>query len=79
MLQARRAVLEGVGLDQHIIMTCCRSNQIDDEEAVQGGLIKWTHGSRQVFPCTYLGSAMEYVEFNQQYIAGLKAALLRLP
>ena len=34
--------------------------------------------TKSIHVCS-LGSAMEYVGFDQQHIAGLKAALLRLP
>ena len=69
-----RAILEGVGLDSSAIKACFRSNPLDDEEAVQDGLIKWTDGGHQVFPPTWgvLIDAMEYAEVGQQHIAGLK-------
>ena len=69
-----KAILEGVGLDSSAIKACFQSNPLDDEEAVQAGLIKWTDGGRQVFPCTWgvLIDAMEYAEVGQQHIAGLK-------
>ena len=72
-----QAVLEGVGLDATAIKACFQSNPLNDEEAVQAGLIKWTDGSRQVFPCTWgvLISAMEYAGVGQQYITGLKTKL----
>ena len=72
-----RAILEGVGLDAPAIKACFRSNPLDDEEAVQDGLIKWTEGGRQVFPPTWgvLIGAIEYAGVGQQYIAGLKTKL----
>ena len=72
-----QAVLEGLGLDAPAIKACFRSNPLDDEEAVQAGLIKWTDGCRKVFPCTWgvLIGAMEYAGVGQQYIAGLKTKL----
>ena len=72
-----RAVLEGVGLDSSAIEACFQSNPLNDEEAVQAGLIKWKGGSCQVFPCTWgvLIGAMEYARVDQQYIAGLKTKL----
>ena len=72
-----QAVLEGVGLDATAIKACFRSNPLDDEEAVQAGLIKSTDGGRQVFPCTWgvLIDAMEYARVGQQYITGLKTKL----
>ena len=72
-----KAILEGVGLDSSAIKACFRSNPLDDEEAVQAGLIKWTDGGRQVFPCTWgvLIDAMEYARVGQQYITGLKTKL----
>ena len=72
-----RAVLEGVGLDSSTIEACFRSNPLDDEGAVQAGLIKWEDGSRQVFPSEWkvLIAAMEYAGVAKQHIAGLKAEL----
>ena len=72
-----RAVLEGVGLDSNTIEACFRSNPLDEEGAVQAGLIKWKDGSRQVFPSKWkvLISAMEYAGVAEQLIAGLKAEL----
>ena len=72
-----RAVLEGVGLDSSTIEACFRSNPLDDEGAVQAGLIKWKDSSRQVFPSKWniLIGAMKYAGVAKQHIADLKAEL----
>ena len=72
-----KAVLEGVGLDSSTIEACFRSNPLDDEGAVQAGLIKWKDGSCQVFPSKWkvLISAMEFAGVAKQHIAGLKVEL----
>ena len=72
-----RPVLEGVGLDSSTIEACFRSNPLDEEGAVQAGLIKWKDSSRQIFPSKWkvLISTMEYAGVAKQHIAGLKAEL----
>ena len=74
-----RAVLEGVGLDSSAIEACFQSNPLNNEEAVQAGLIKWRDGGHRVFPCTWavLIGAMEYAGVGQQHIAGLKEKICR--
>ena len=74
-----RAILEGVGLDAPEIKACFRSNPLDDEEAVQDGLIMWTDGDHQDFPPTWgvLIDAMDYARIGQQHIAGLKENICR--
>ena len=74
-----RAILEGVGLDSDAIETCFQSNPLNDEEAVQAGLIKWKDGQSQHFPPTWgvLIDAMEYAEVGQQHVAGLKEKICR--
>ena len=76
-----RAILEGVGLDSDAIEICFRNNPLDNEEAVQAGLIKWKDGQSQDFPPTWgvLIDAMEYAEVGQQHIAGLKEKICRKP
>ena len=70
-----RAVLEGVELDSGTIEACFRSNPLDDEEAVQAGLIKWKDG--QGLPPTWevLIEAMDYAKIAQRHIVGLKKEL----
>ena len=70
-----RAVLEGVELDSATIQACFQSNPLNDEEAVQAGLIKWKDG--QGLPPTWevLIEAMDYAEIAQQHIDDLKKKL----
>ena len=70
-----RAVLEGVELDSATIQACFQSNPLNDEEAVQAGLIKWKDG--QGLPPTWgvLTDAMDYAEIAQEHIDGLKKKL----
>ena len=70
-----RTVLEGVGLDSDTIAACFRSNPLDEEEAVQDGLIRWKD-SQGVSPTwKVLVEAMEYAGIAQQHIQSLKAEL----
>ena len=39
-----RAVLEGVELDAATISTCIKGNPLDEEEAIQTRLTKWSDG-----------------------------------
>ena len=70
-----RAVLEGVELYAGTIEACFRSNPLDDEEAVQAGLIRWKDG--QGLPPTWsvLFEAMDYAGIAQQHIQSLKEEL----
>ena len=70
-----RAVLEGLGLDLYTIEACFRSNPLDEEEAVQAGLIRWKDG--QGLPPTWsvLFEAMDYAGIGPQHIQSLKATL----
>ena len=69
-----RAVLEGVGLDLETIEACFRNYPLNEEEAVQAGLIKWSrgHGSRT---WRALLAAMEYATFAHADVQHLKNAL----
>lgn len=72
-----RAVLEGVELDSDTIEACFQNNPLNEEMAVQAGLIKWKDYQSQDFPATWgeLIDAMEYAGVAQQHVAGLKAKL----
>ena len=70
-----KAVLEGVGLDSDTIKACFRSNPLDDEEAVQDGLIKWKDGQGRPPTWKVLLEAMEYAGVAQQHTDGLKMKL----
>ncbi len=73
-----RAVLEGVGLDAPTISACISAHPLNDEEAVQEGLIRWC-GGKGTQPPTWnvLIAAMNYAEIAQQDITALTNALWR--
>ena len=66
-----RAVLEGVGLDSETIGACFSS--VNEEEAVQAGLVKWCDGRGNKLPTwRVLFAAMEYALIAQQHVDELK-------
>lgn len=72
-----RAVLEGVGLDAPKIKACFNSHPLDEEEAVQEGLIMWSEGhcSHRLPTWAVLLEAMLYAELAQQDVQGLEEKL----
>ena len=70
------AILEGVGLGSNAIKACFSKHPVNEEEAVQAELVKWTR-DQGYKPHTWqvLLEAMEYAEFSQQYIQDLKKEL----
>ena len=71
-----RAVLEGVGLCTHTIYACFSSHPLDEEEAVQAGLIKWSGGQgRQPPTWQVLLGAMTYAQIAQEHVQELKNKL----
>ena len=71
-----RAVLEGVGLLTETIDACFSSHPLDEEEAVQAGLTRWSGGQgRQPPTWEVLISAMEYAKIAQQHIENLRKEL----
>ena len=71
-----RAVLEGVGLRSHAIDACFSDHPLDEEEAVQAGLTKWSGGQSDEPPTwKVLIEAMEYARIAQQHIEDLKEKL----
>ena len=71
-----RAVLEGLGLDTMTIDACFTSHPLDEEEAVQAGLTRWSGGQgRQPPTWGMLISAMEYAKIAQQHIEDLRKDL----
>ena len=71
-------VLEGVKLDTEAIEACKTANPLNDEEAVQAGLIRWKGGQGKQPPTwAVLLEAMKYAEIDQVHIEGLKEALRR--
>lgn len=71
-----RAVLEGVGLRTETIDTCFNSHPLDEQEAVQDGLVKWTSGQSHKSPTwQVLLEAMDYAEIADEHVQGLKKKL----
>ena len=72
-----RAVLEGVGLLTETMDACFSSHPLDEEEAVQAGLTRWSGGQgRQPPTWEVLISAMEYAKIAQQHIKELRKELM---
>ena len=71
-----RAVLEGLGLDTEAIEMCFNSHPLNEEGAVQAGLIKWSAGQSHK-PSTWdvLLAAMEYAKIAEKHVQGLKKEL----
>ena len=71
-----KAVLEGVGLDEPTIAACFGAHQLNVEETLQEGLIRWC-GGQGTKPPTWevLIAAMDYAQIEQQYVQGLKEKL----
>ena len=70
-----KAILEGVRLASNTIEACFQSNPLDEEGAVQAGLIRWKDGQGRPPTWEVLIDAMQYAGVAQQHIDGLKAAL----
>ena len=72
-----RAVLVGVGLDSETIEECFANHSLNEEEAVQTGLIKWSSGHGSGSTWRALLAAMEYATFAHAHVQHLKNALAR--
>ena len=71
-----RAVLEGIGFDPATIEACYGKHPLDEEEAVQEGLIKWAEGHHGYTPTwRVLLDAMGYAGVAQQYCQELRDEL----
>ena len=71
-----RAVLEGVAHSRETIDVCFNHHPLDEEEAVQAGLIRWCDGQSYQPPTwSVLIHSMEYAQIAQQHIQGLKEEL----
>ena len=71
-----RAVLEGVGLAPETIRACYGRHPLEEEEAVQDGLIKWAeghHGYSRTWSVVL--NAMEYAGVAQHHCQGLRKEL----
>ena len=69
-----RAVLEGVGLDAETIQACFNRHPLNEEEAIQDGLTRWSGGNK-LPTWRVLFAAMEHAQIAQQYIHNLKKEL----
>ena len=69
-------MLEGIGLAPETIRACYGRHPLEEEEAVQDGLIKWAEGHHG-YSCTWrvLLSTMEYAGVAQHHCQGLKEEL----
>ena len=71
-----RALLEGLELLSETIHACFSSHPLVEEEAVQGGLIRWSGGQgRQPPTWQVLLEAMTFAQIAQQHVQGLKKTL----
>ena len=71
-----RAVLEGVGLVTETIDACFSSHPLDEEEAVQAGLTRWSGGQgRQPPTWQVLLETMTFAQSVQEHVRGLKKTL----
>ena len=71
-----RAVLEGVGLQTETIDACFSGHPLNDEEAVQEGLTRWSSGQSYKPPTwCVLFHAMDYANIAQRHIDDLRKEL----
>ena len=71
-----RAVLEGLLCGSAPIEACFKANPLDEEGAVQAGIVKWIDGTgRQPPTWETLLKAMNYARIAQQHIQSLKVDL----
>ena len=70
-----RAVLEGVGLPGEMRNMCYTNNPLNEEEAVQAGLMKWKDGRGSSATWTVLLEAMKYAGIAVQHANRLKEEL----
>ena len=69
-------MLEGIGLAPETIRACYGRHPLEEEEAVQAGLIKWAEGHHGSSPTwRMLLTAMEYAGVAQQHCQGLRDEL----
>ena len=74
-----RAVLEGIGLAPETIRACYGRHPLEEEEAVQDGLIKWAeghHGYNRTWSVVL--NAMEYAGVAQHHCQGLRKELYQM-
>ena len=68
-----RAVLEKLGFDAATIRACYGRHPLNEEEAVQDGIIKWSEGHHPTWKA--LLNAMEYAGIEQTHCQGLREEL----
>ena len=73
-----KAVLEKVGFAPETIEECYSICPFKEEEAVQGGLIKWSEGYHGNPTWKVLLEAMEYAQIAQQHCHRLREELYQL-
>ena len=74
-----RAVLEGVGLTPEAIAASYGRHPLNEEEAVQEGLIQWAQGYHGNLPTwRVLLGAMVFADVAQQHYQALKEELYQL-
>ena len=71
------AILEGVGLSSEVRDMCYTDHPLNEEEAVQSGLIKWRDSNVGTPTWTVLLRAMEYGGIGVQHIRKLKEELVK--
>ena len=72
-----RAILEGVGLPGEMRNMCYTNNPLNEEEAIQAGLMKWKDGEGSSATWMVLLGAMTYAGIAVQHITRLKEELLQ--
>ena len=71
------AVLEGVGLSREAIQMCYKNAPLDEEEAIQSGLMKWRDGYGDSPTWEVLIKAMDYAKIGVQHISAMKEELCK--
>lgn len=72
-----RAVLEGVGLETEAKEMCYKNHSLNEEEAVQTGLIYWRNKKGDTATWTVLLKSMKYAEIAVQKINELEKEILK--
>ena len=68
-----RAVLEWAGLDPEVVNHCYGSPTLDEEAAIQKGMLKWreTHGNVPLVVASPILEARKFAGIAQQHCSGL--------
>ena len=72
-----RALLEALLCDAAKVEKCFEDNSLNEERAVQTGLVKWMGGRVDGQPPTWkvLLEAMDFAEFDKQHVQSLSKDL----